>query len=255
MNMTFSGFVGHEKAKLALILNAIDPRCGGVLFIGERGGGKSTLARLFKSILPGGAPFVELPLNATEEAVLGGIDMEEAIRTGKRRYLPGILKRAHGGFIYIDDVNLLTSEILALLIHVQGRGSNIVEREGLALAHEADFQIIASMNIADTPLSSHFLDRFGMAVAWSRITEAPLRMAVVRACVAGLTPAVDDGKVSVLRDAIKRARERLAGIIVPAAIEEYIATRCAESLAAGHRAELFLRSASRAFTAFQGESR
>lgn len=252
--MNFSGFVGHEKAKLALILNAIDPRCGGVLFLGERGCGKSTLARLFKRILPEGTPFVELPLNATEEAILGGIDVEEAIRTGRRRYQPGVLQRAHGGFVYVDDVNLLASEILALLIHIQGRGANLVEREGLTLAHEADFQVVASMNLGDNPLSPHLLDRFGMAVAWSRITEAPLRMAVVRAAISGMAPAVEDGQDFVLRDAVLRARSRLAGVVVPAAVEEYIAARCAESLAAGHRAEIFLRFAARAFTAFQGRA-
>jgi magnesium chelatase subunit D len=253
--MNFSGFIGHEKAKLALILNAVDPHCGGVLFLGEKGCGKSTLARLFKRILPGGTPFAELPLNATEEAILGGMDLEEAIRTGRRCYQPGILKRAHGGFVYVDDVNLMANEILALLIHVQGRGANLVEREGLTLAHDADFQVIASMNMGDNSLSPHILDRFGMAVAWSRITEAPQRMAVVRASVAGLTPAIDDGQDSALRDAILGAKTRLARTAVPAAIEEYIAARCTESLAAGHRAELFLRSAARAFTAFQGRSR
>ena len=251
--MTFSGFVGQEKAKLALVLNAIDTRCGGVLFVGERGGGKSTLARLLPRLLSSGTPFVELPLNSTEEAILGGIDMEEAIRTGKRRYQPGILSRAHGGFVYIDDVNLLANEILALLMHAQSRGENLVEREGLTLAHEADFQLLASMNPGEVPLSPHLLDRFGMAVAWGRITEPAERIAVVRAALGEVGSGVCDARDEALRECIARARGRLRDVVVPCAVEDYVAGCVAESLAAGHRGDLFLRSAARAFAAYQGK--
>jgi magnesium chelatase subunit D len=252
--MTFSGFVGQEKAKLALVLNAIDPRCGGVLFVGERGSGKSTLARLFRRMLPRETPFVDLPLNSTEEGILGGIDMEEAIRTGKRRYQPGILARAHTGFVYIDDVNLLANEILALLMHAQGRKENLVEREGLTLAHDADFQLVASMNPGEAPLSPHLLDRFGMAVVWSRIEDPTGRMDVVRASLGDSGPAVRDVRDDALIEAIARARGRLNTVVVPGPVEDYIAARGAESLAAGHRGDLFLRSAARAFAAYQGKA-
>jgi magnesium chelatase subunit D len=227
--MRFTEFVGHEKAKLALILNAIDPRCGGVLFVGERGCGKSTLARLFPALLPEETPFVELPLNATEEALLGAIDFEEALRSGARRMQQGILSRAAGGFLYIDDVNLLPADILGLLVR-------------------ADSPIIASMNSGDAPISPHFLDRFGMAVAWSRITEPAQRIAIVKAAIGTPSGSGGDG----LRAVVRNARERLAAVRVPRAVEDYVVERCQESLAAGHRGDLFLRCAARAFAAFQG---
>jgi len=100
--MTFSSIVGQEDAKLALILNAIDPRCGGVLFVGEKGSGKSTLARSFAELTGEGRPFVELPLNATEDAVLGDVDLENTLITGTECRRPGLLERAAGGTLYID---------------------------------------------------------------------------------------------------------------------------------------------------------
>jgi magnesium chelatase subunit D len=234
LKMNFSEFVGHENAKLALILNAIDPCCGGVLFVGERGCGKSTLARLLPELLPEETPFVELPLNATEEAILGAIDFEEALRSGTRRIQQGILSRAADGFLYIDDVNLLAADILGLLVR-------------------ADRPIIASMTSGDAPISAHFLDRFGMAVAWSRITEPAERIAIVKAAIGASSAAaqVDDG--GALRAVVRHARTRLAATHVPRTVEGYVVERCQESLAAGHRGDLFLRSAARAFAAFQGK--
>lgn len=232
--MKFTEFVGHEKAKLALILNAIDARCGGVLFVGERGCGKSTLARLFPQVLPEATPFVELPLNATEEALLGAVDFEEAVRSGTRRVQQGILSRAAGGFLYVDDVNLLPPEILGLLVR-------------------ANIPIIASMNSGDAPISPHFLDRFGMAVAWSRVTEPSARIAIVKAALGAPSVVARDGGDS-LPEAIRSARGRLASVGVPRAVEDYVVERCQESLAAGHRCDLFLRYAARAFAAFQGRS-
>ena len=113
--MGFSDFVGHEDAKLALILNAIEPKCGGVLFAGERGSGKTTLARLFRKLLPEGGAFITVPLNVTEDALLGTIDVEATIKTGVATIQRGLLSRAHDGVIFIDDVNLLSSESVSLV--------------------------------------------------------------------------------------------------------------------------------------------
>ena len=99
--MRFGDFIGQEDAKLGLILNAIDPRCGGILLVGPRGSGKSTLARLFRGISPPARPFVELPLNVTEDSLLGGIDLEKTLRSGRRTLAPGILSRANGGAVLV----------------------------------------------------------------------------------------------------------------------------------------------------------
>ena len=144
--MNFCGFVGHEDAKLALILNAIDSRCGGVLFWGEKGTGKSTLARLFRDLLPEGVPFVEAPLNVTEDALLGSIDIEAALSKGQRVFQPGILSRADGGVIFIDDVNLLPSAVVALIAETCDSGIHVLEREGLSARHAARFITLATMN-------------------------------------------------------------------------------------------------------------
>ena len=124
--MSCSAFIGHDDAKLALLLNAIDSRCGGVLFVGEKGCGKSTLARSLPSILPAGTPFIELPLNVTEDALLGTIAIEDTLKTGERVFQKGIFARAHSGVLFIDDVNLLSTEIVSLVLEVQSRGENIV---------------------------------------------------------------------------------------------------------------------------------
>ena len=120
--MSCSAFIGHDDAKLALLLNAIDPRCGGVLFVGEKGCGKSTLARSLPSILPAGTPFIELPLNVTEDALLGTIAIEDTLKTGERVFQKGIFARAHSGVLFIDDVNLLSTEIVSLVLEVQSGG-------------------------------------------------------------------------------------------------------------------------------------
>jgi len=231
--MKFSEFVGHEPAKLALILNAIDPHCGGVLFVGERGCGKSTLARLFPELLPEATPFVETPLNVTEEALIGAIDLEEAVRTGTRRHQAGILARAAAGFLYVDDINLLPADILGLL-------------------GAAAVPIVATACLGDVPLSPHFLDRFGLAVAWTRIAEPSQRMAVVRLAL-GMSPRAPQAEPNgALGISISNARRHLADVDVPRPVEEYATERCLESLAAGHRGDLYLRAAARAFAAFRG---
>ncbi|MGC8938773.1 MAG: AAA family ATPase, partial [Thermodesulfovibrio sp.] len=103
----FSDFVGQENARLALLLNLIEPACGGVLLAGKKGTGKSTLLKAFKEIVKAlNMPFIELPMNSTEEAVLGGIDIEETIKTGERRFQKGLLSKADGGFLIIEDINL-----------------------------------------------------------------------------------------------------------------------------------------------------
>lgn len=242
--MTFHDFVGHDDAKLALILNALDPRCGGVLFAGEKGCGKSTLARLFSGLVRRGTPFVNVPLNATEEALLGGIDMEETLRKGKKVREPGLLSRAGGGVLYIDDVNLLPAEITALLFKCQDSGKG-----------SPPFAVMASMNPEEGDLSSHFLDRFGMCVLWEGLREKDQKIAVMKRAILsgdgkGRIPVSDAGEG--LREKIDAARRVLDRLIVPPEVQEYLTNACIENSFSGHRGDIFLFYAARACAAFRG---
>lgn len=246
--MRCSSFIGHDEAKLSLLLNAIDPRCGGVLFVGEKGCGKSTLARSLRSILPSGTPFVELPLNVTEEALLGTIAIEDTLRTGARVFQHGLFSRAHGGVLFIDDVNLLSPEIVSLILEVHGRGENIVEREGLRMRHPASFILVASMYPEEGDLSPHLLDRFGMCAGFERLTDAGERMAVVRATICQ-DQADSDLE---LTERIEAARKILPKVAVRDRFLEYIADICINYNVAGHRADIYLLAAARAHVAFKG---
>jgi magnesium chelatase subunit D len=252
--MNFCGFVGHDDAKLALILNAIDSRCGGVLFWGEKGTGKSTLARLFKDFLPEGVPFIEVPLNVTEDALLGSVDIEAALGQGQRVFQPGILSRADGGVIFIDDINLLPSAVVALIAETCDRGTHVLEREGLSARHAARFIALATMNPEEGLLSPHFLDRFGMCAAWTALDEGMARMDVIKAA-AGHVPEPACGRTGLdeLRRRIEEARMRLRDVLLSHEIEDYIISRCMEAGAEGHRGEIFLLHASRAYAAYCGE--
>ena len=250
--MNFCGFVGHDDAKLALILNAIDRRCGGVLFWGEKGTGKSTLARLFREILPEGAPFVEVPLNITEDVLIGGVDIERAFSEGRKVFQPGILSRADGGVVFMDDINLLPPAIIALIAATYDRGSHIVEREGFSARHPARFIPLASMNPEEGVLSPHFLDRFGMCVALNTLGEKAPRMDVMK--TTGHDTGTAGGRTGLdeLRRRIIHARENIGAVFLSREIEERIVSRCMEAGVEGHRGELFLLHAARAYAAYCG---
>ncbi|KAF0180201.1 MAG: Mg-chelatase subunit ChlI [Nitrospirae bacterium] len=247
--MSCSSFVGHDEAKRALVLNAVDPRCGGVLFVGEKGCGKSTLARALCSILPAATPFVELPLNVTEDALLGSIAIEETLRSGKREFQHGILSRAHGGVLFIDDVNLLSPEIVSLVLEVHSRGENLVEREGLSIRHPASFILVATMYPGEGEVSAHLLDRFGMCAGFEHIDESAARIAVIKSSC-GHGDADDDRTLS---DSILKAREILPHVSVRERLLEYIADICLTYNVAGHRADISMLSAARAQAAMHGK--
>lgn len=246
--MNFQNFIGHDDAKLALILNALDSRCGGVLFVGEKGSGKSTLARLFKNILPPATSFVNLPLNATEEALLGGVEMEETIKKGRKILRNGLLQRACGGVVYIDDVNLLSPEILALIVKAQSSRNYFIGKGNPPPRPLHNFMLLASMNPEEGYLSSHFLDRFGMCVFWEGICEPMQKMAVMKMAISRDQRQNNDDQD--LRERICRARLILEKIIVPVEIRNTIAEKCIENAVCGHRGDIFLFYAARAYAAF-----
>lgn len=248
--MIYSSFIGHDDAKLALLLNAVDPRCGGVLFVGEKGCGKSTLARALRNILPSGTPFVELPLNVTDEALIGTIAIDDTLRTGTRVFQQGIFSRAHGGVLFIDDVNLLSAEIISLILEVQGRGENIIEREGLRIHHPASFILVASMCPEEGVISPHLLDHFGMCIRFERLNDTAERMAVIKA---DAFQEEADSDIE-LTERIETARKILQAVAVSDRLLEYITDICMHYNVEGHRADLCLLAAARAYTAFNGRT-
>ncbi|MGO9571131.1 MAG: VWA domain-containing protein [Desulfomonilaceae bacterium] len=255
--MGFSDFVGHEDARLALILSAIEPRCGGVLFAGEKGSGKTTLARLFQRLLPEGTPFVTLPLNVTEDALLGTVDIEATIRTGKTVVQKGLFSRAHGGILFIDDVNLLATESVSLVLEVNGRRVNLIEREGISHRTDSDFMLVATMDPQEGFLSPHFLDRFGMCVFWEGLREKTDRILVVTRNLANrfALDAILSPSDEALRNRIRNSRSFFQQITVPDGVADHIAQTCFENAVSGHRAELFLYYAAKAYAAYCGDKK
>jgi magnesium chelatase subunit D len=159
----FSAVVGAGDAKLALLLAAVDPAIGGVLLRGDKGSAKTTLARGLAA-LRGGAPFVDLPLGATEERVVGSLDLAAALTGGEVRFQPGLLAAAHGGVLYVDEVNLLADHLVDVLLDVAATGVNRVERDAISHTHAARFVLVGSMNPEEGDLRPQLLDRFGLAV-------------------------------------------------------------------------------------------
>ena len=251
--MSFLSFIGHNDAKLALILNAIDPKCGGVLFAGEKGSGKSTLARQSRQILPPDRPFLNLPLNVTEDALLGGIDLEDAIRQGRPIQRDGLLKQAAGGIVYIDDINLLSPEIAALVFKGQDGPHPSHDRPSDRTLHHS-FTLFASMNADEGHLSPHFLDRFGLCIFWEGLKDVTQRVAVMKAALMN-GDASHQSSITMrrLRERIRNAGVALPETFVPSAMEEAMIRACTEYAVAGHRGDIFLYYAARAYAALCGD--
>ncbi|WP_353684708.1 VWA domain-containing protein [Thermodesulfovibrio sp. 3907-1M] len=249
--ISFSDFVGQESAKLALLLNLIETASGGVLLAGKRGTGKSTLLKAFKTIVKAlKIPFIELPMNATEEAVLGGIDIEETVKTGHRRFQKGLLSKADGGFLVIEDINLFPRDIVSIIFEVQSRAENIIEREGIKLREPAEFQILATMNPEEADFSSHFLDRFGMCVIMDEINEKEKRKEIIKL---NLTENREIKEDIHLIEKLKKSREFIKKVKVSDEIKDFISELVLKEAVSGHRADIFLLYASKAYAAYLGD--
>ena len=180
VGLSFSGVVGQDDAKLALVLAACEPRLGGVLLRGQKGSAKTTLARGLSSLLAGDAPFVELPLGATEDRVIGSIDAAELLASGTIRVRPGLMAAADGGVLYVDEVNLLADHLVDSLLDASVSGRNRIERDGVSHSHDAHFVLIGSMNPEEGELRPQLLDRFGLAVDITMSTDVDERTRAVR---------------------------------------------------------------------------
>ncbi len=176
----FSAVVGQDEVRLALLVASVDRAIGGVLLRGDKGTAKTTLARGLAALLPEGAPFVELPIGASEDRVTGSIDLRAALGGGVTRFEPGLLHAADGGVLYVDEVNLLPDHLVDVLLDVSATGVNRVEREGISHVHPSRFILLGSMNPEEGELRPQLLDRFGLSVIVTTPSGAPIRAEAVR---------------------------------------------------------------------------
>ena len=248
----FSAVVGQDDAKLALLLAAGQPLLGGVLLRGDKGSAKTTLARGLAALLGADAPFVELPLGATEDRVIGSIDLASLLGDGEAVVRPGLLAAAHGGVLYVDEINLLADHLVDALLDVAASGVNRIERDGITHIHPARFVLIGSMNPEEGELRPQLLDRFGFAVD-VRASDDPFeRGAAVRRRLA-----FDRGESSLdgsgVADALLRAR--LAALRPATVPDDVIDVACSVALsvgAEGLRADLMMCRGAAAHAAWDG---
>lgn len=251
----FSAVVGHDDAKLALLLAAIDPAIGGVLLRGQKGSAKTTLARGLAALLPGDAPFVDLPLGATEDRLIGTIDLAAVLTGEGRRFEPGLLAAAHGGVLYVDEVNLLPDHLVDVLLDVAASGVNRVEREGVSHEHPARFVLIGSMNPEEGELRPQLLDRFGLAVEVITSTEPRERAEAVRRRLAfDADPAAVARKHAPAEQELRAAHTHTAPARVPDALMVRIGTLCAAAGVDGLRADLVIGRAAAAVAGWEGRN-
>ena len=261
----FTAIIGQDEMKLALLLNAINPSIGGVLIEGEKGTAKSTAVRALPSLLPAmetGADtmtVVELPINATEDRVVGSINLEKALQEGVKAFEPGILHAAHQNILYVDEVNLLDDHIVDILLDVAAMGVNTVEREGVSHSHPSRFILVGTMNPEEGDLRPQLLDRFGLSVMVYGEQDPAQRMDVIKRRLAfGDNPAefVETYKESerALHDRLLEARKLLPTIIPSDDILLKIASISIGVGVDGHRSDITMMHTARAHAAFHGRS-
>jgi magnesium chelatase subunit D len=291
MTYPFAALVGQESLKTALLLNAVDPGIGGVLISGEKGTAKSTAARALAEIMPAQqvvagcpfrcdpstpdpkcthcgelaerpsvdarVPFIDLPLGATEDRILGSLDFERALREGRRVFQPGLLAACHRGVLYVDEVNLLPDHLVDILLDAAASGVNVVQREGVEVVHPSRFLLIGTMNPEEGELRPQLLDRFGLMVEVAGPRDPAIRAEVVRRRVAFDADSVAfarrwETEQSALHAVIATARHQLAHITLDDELLLLISRLCCEFGADGLRADIAFHKASRASGALAG---
>lgn len=294
----FTAIVGQQRMKRALVLNAVDPRIGGVLIRGERGTGKSTAARAMAALLPKikvfldspfnddpNSPntwsdwvkeqvaagveleigerrirFVDLPVSATEDRVVGTLDIEKAIQEGLRHFEPGVLAAGNRGLLYIDEVNLLDDHVVDLLLDSAAMGVNIVEREGISFSHPARFILVGTMNPEEGDLRPQLLDRFALSVNIQGIRDARERVLIMQRNLAFESEAENFrqqwlDREEELSHQIEKARKLVDLVTYTNRDLLSIAALTSSMNVDGHRADLVILKTARAHAAFEGRGR
>nr|WP_234040291.1 AAA family ATPase [Corynebacterium pygosceleis] len=243
---------------MALILNAVSPRIGGVVVRGEKGTAKTTTVRAFAALL-GGAPLVNLPIGATEDRVVGSLDIETVLTTGRADYHPGLLAQAHGGVLYVDEVNLLADHLVDTLLDAAATGRVTIERDGISHSSPADFVLVGTMNPEEGELRPQLLDRFGLAVDVAASRDVEVRREIIRrrldyeadpAAFASAWAAEDAD----LAARIVRARRILPTVELTDTNLARIAHVCASFDVDGMRADLVIARTAAACAAYRGDT-
>ncbi|NEQ23173.1 MAG: magnesium chelatase ATPase subunit I [Microcoleus sp. SIO2G3] len=289
----FTAIVGQEEMKLALLLNVIDPKIGGVMIMGDRGTGKSTTIRALADLLPeidvvaddpfnsdphdpdwmdndGSAqavrltvkkkvPMVDLPLGATEDRVCGTIDIEKALSEGVKAFEPGLLAKANRGILYVDEVNLLDDHLVDVLLDSAASGWNTVEREGISIRHPARFVLVGSGNPEEGELRPQLLDRFGMHAEIRTVKEPALRVEIVEQRAAfDQNPQEFLDKHQTAQEAMQNqlvmAQEKLPFVEMDYELRVKISQVCSELDVDGLRGDIVTNRAAKALAAFEGRN-
>jgi magnesium chelatase subunit D len=258
----FSAIVGHDQLRLALLLCAVRPEIGGALIRGEKGTAKSTAVRGLAALLSAAtgnadAGLVEMPLGATEDRVIGSLDLQRVLRDGEHAFSPGLLARAHGGVLYVDEVNLLHDHLVDVLLDAAAMGRVHIERDGISHSHEARFVLIGTMNPEEGELRPQLLDRFGLTVDVHASRDVDVRMQVVRQRMA--YEADPDAFAERYADAdaelagrIAAARALVDDVALPDNELRRIAALCAAFDVDGMRADLVVARTAVAHAAWRG---
>ena len=258
----FSAIVGHDQLRLALLLCAVRPEIGGALIRGEKGTAKSTAVRGLAALLSAatgssGAGLVEMPLGATEDRVIGSLDLQRVLRDGEHAFSPGLLARAHGGVLYVDEVNLLHDHLVDVLLDAAAMGRVHIERDGISHSHEARFVLIGTMNPEEGELRPQLLDRFGLTVDVHASRDIDVRVQVIRQRMAyeadpdAFAERYADADAELARR-IASARALVDEVVLPDNELRRIATLCAAFDVDGMRADLVVARTAAAHAAWRG---
>ena len=283
-NFPFAAIIGQEEMKLALQLNVIDPKIGGVMIMGDRGTGKSTTIRALADLLPDISiikndpfntdpkgfskeydtenikiPMVELPLGATEDRVCGTINLKEILAGGNNTFEPGLLARANRGILYVDEINLLDDHLVDVLLDSAASGWNTVEREGISIKHPARFIMVGSGNPEEGELRPQLLDRFGMHAEIRTIQDPILRVKIVEERISfDQTPQIWFDKYEKeqleIQQRIETAQKSLEKVQISKDFQLKISQICSELQIEGLRGDIVSTRAAKALCAFEGRT-